>query len=236
MHSIRRLVCAAPSSACVSFVLASFVAACGGAAEKPPEGPASETSSLEPSSSPASESTAAPAASAPDTKPAAAPATSASSASGAAAAATPAAEFHPTPSATGTLDGKPFSPKLAQVSGGPQKDGRASIVLTEATDCVTGPKPGEGWLTLLVSYKDGYKTDLGSLKHTGAKAAREIGFARASASGKAQASSTFKPTGTITVVSAPTGSGATGKLKIDLQSGDYILAGDLDVKVCAPSK
>ncbi len=54
--------------------------------------------------------------------------------------------------------------------------------------------------------------------------------------GKQQISTTFKPTGRITVVSAPTEKDAIGKVKIDLQSGDYMVAGDLDVKVCVVRK
>ena len=40
----------------------------------------------------------------------------------------------------------------------------------------------------------------------------------------------------MTVVSAPMDKGGKGKLKIDLQSGDYMLAGDLDIEMCAAAK
>ncbi len=40
----------------------------------------------------------------------------------------------------------------------------------------------------------------------------------------------------MTVVSAPMEKGGKGKLKIDLQSGDYMLAGDLDIEVCVSPK
>jgi hypothetical protein len=36
----------------------------------------------------------------------------------------------------------------------------------------------------------------------------------------------------VQVVSAPTAKDATGKLKLDITSGEYILAGDIDVLVC----
>ena len=40
----------------------------------------------------------------------------------------------------------------------------------------------------------------------------------------------------MTVVSAPMEKGGKGKLKIDLQSGDYMLAGTVDIEVCVPPK
>jgi hypothetical protein len=194
---------------------------CGGA-QKPAEGSASDTAALEPSSSPAEDTSPGLAASS-DSKPATshvAPPPAASS--DAPPAAAPAA-FHPSPGATGTIDGKPFEPKLARVSGPVQKDGRVSITLLEHADC-SPPAATEGSLTLLVTWKDGYKTDLGSLKRSGKKGSGEIGFIRAS-----KPAPSFKPTGTVTVVAAPTDQSATGKMKIDLQSGDYMLNGNLDV-------
>jgi hypothetical protein len=115
-----------------------------------------------------------------------------------------------------------------------QKDGRVPVTLTEHADC-SPTKTGEGALTMLVAWKDGYKTDLGSLRR-GKKGVGEIGFSRVSAANKPDSSATFKPTGTVTVLTAPLNQGATGKMKIDLQSGDYMLAGDLDVQVCVAPK
>src|ERR1019366_1044734 len=91
------------------------LAACGGSPPPPAEPPAADTSSLEAKSGSSKEST-------DDT---------ASSAASSA----PAAAFPPAPSATGTIDGKPFSPKVAQVIGPMKKDGRITLSLTEATDC-----------------------------------------------------------------------------------------------------
>jgi len=82
-----------------------------------------------------------------------------------------------------------------------------------------------------VPWQNGYKQDFASLKRSTKKGAGEIGIARGSAF-----STTFKPTGTVTVVKAPMEQNATGKIKIDLQSGDYLLAGDLDVLVCVAPK
>jgi hypothetical protein len=48
--------------------------------------------------------------------------------------------------------------------------------------------------------------------------------------------SSFKPSGRVTIVKAPMDKDAVGKMKIDLQSGDYMLAGDLDVQVCVAPK
>jgi hypothetical protein len=211
------------------------LAACGGSPPPPPEAPAADTSSLETGSgsdksSKSSTDEAAPAAS---SAPAAAPV-----ASSAPAAATgtdaPAAAFHPAPSATGTIDGKPFSPKVAQVIGPMKKDGRILLSLTEASEC---PAPGDAKtdhasMTLVVPWSDGYKVDVSALKLEGKKGAGEIGFRH----GKKDLSTTFKPSGTVTVVSAPMDKGATGKLKIDLQSGDYMLAGTVDVELCVSPK
>jgi hypothetical protein len=153
--------------------------------------------------------------------------------SAAPAAAAPAA-FHPAPGATGSIDGKPFAPKLAQVFGPVLADGRVVVVLHEGSDCIApaDAKPGDASMTLMVTWQDGYKVDLGSLL----RAKGEAGFARVGSDKKSHPSKAFKPTGRVTVVSAPKQQNAFGKLKIDLSSGDYILAGDLDVKVCGALK
>jgi hypothetical protein len=198
------------------------LAACGGSPPPAPETPAADTSSLETGSgadksSKSSTDEAAPAAS---SAPAAASAASAA--------------FHPAPSATGTIDGKPFAPKVAQVIGPMKKDGRILLSLTEASEC---PAPGDAKtdhasMTLVVPWSDGYKIDVSALKLEGKKGPGEIGFRH----GKKDLSTTFKPSGTVTVVSAPMDKGATGKLKIDLQSGDYMLAGTVDVELCVSPK
>ena len=64
----------------------------------------------------------------------------------------------------------------------------------------------------------------------------DAAFIRIGDDGKNQVSTTFKPTGLVTIVSAPMQQNATGKMKIDMQNGDYMLTGDLDVKVCTPPK
>jgi hypothetical protein len=205
------------------------LAACGGSTP-PPDTPSGDTSSLEtksPKESP--QGSAAPAASA-------APATDSAPAPSAEPAAAPAAApaFHQAPSVTGTVDGKTFTPKVAQVVAPMKKDGRVLLALTEGTDCpAAAAKKDETTLTLLVPWQDGYKVDLGSLKRTAKKGPGEITFKLA---GKKEASATFKPSGTVTIVSAPMDRGATGKMKIDMQSGDYMLAGDLDVEVCVAPK
>jgi hypothetical protein len=115
-----------------------------------------------------------------------------------------------------------------------KKDGRILLSLTEATDCPAAgdAKSDHAALTLVVPWSDGYKVDLAALKLSGKKGAGEIGFRHS----KKEPSATFKPSGTVTVVSAPTDKSATGKLKIDLQSGDYMLAGTLDVELCVAPK
>jgi hypothetical protein len=138
-----------------------------------------------------------------------------------------AASAHPVPGATGSIDGQPFSPKLAQLTGPVHKDGRVLVVIHEGSDCTATP---DASISLLVPWKDGYKTDLASLKRAKGAAVNEAAFVRTK-----KVSSSFKPTGLVTVVSAATKEGAVGKMKIDLQSGDYMLAGDLDVVVCGGS-
>ena len=160
------------------------------------------------------------------------------SSSGSVAASAPAAAYHPTPGATGSIDGQPFAPTLAQVTGPLQKDGRVFVVLTQATDCVapSDAKAGDGSILLMVPWQDGYKADLGSLKRAKGADKGEAAFVRVGNDGKGHVAAAFKPTGRVTIVSAPTAANAFGKMKIDLSSGDYILAGDLDVKVCSALK
>jgi hypothetical protein len=216
-----------------------FVAACGGS-QKPVS--SADTASLDNGPSSRSE---APAAS--DTPPAdtasTAPADGTSSAGGSSSAgASPAAapeSMHPTPSVTGSVDGKPFAPKLAHVVGRMRKDGRVLISVDERTECATpgdASKPDDAALTILVPWEDGYKIDLSALKRGGKKKPGEIAFSRANPAGKMEIWSSFKPSGRVTIVKAPMDKDAVGKMKIDLQSGDYMLAGDLDVQVCVAPK
>jgi hypothetical protein len=217
------------------------LAACGGSS--PPAKSEADTSSLEgqgskdkdkdtsdDSSSGSSASSSS--ASSPSTSAPAAASAPAASAAPAADSSAPPAAFHPAPSVTGTIDGKAFTPKVAQVLSPMKKDGRIQLVLTEASDCPSGGDKGDhATLTMLVPWSDGYKVDLASLKLGGKKGAAEIALSH----GKT-VSSTFKPSGTVTVVSAPMDKTSTGKLKVDLQSGDYMLAGTLDIEMCAAPK
>jgi hypothetical protein len=213
-------------------------AACGGSTP-PAQSASSDTTALEtsggsskeaPADSASPASTDAPAAAA--TPAAASTASSAPSGAAAAADSAPAATFHPAPSVTGAIDGQSFAPKVAQILAPMKKDGRVAITLTEASEC---PAPGDAKsdhasMTMIVPWQDGYKVDLASLKGIGKKAG-DISFKR----GKKDATA-FKPSGLVTVVSAPMEKGGKGKLKIDLQSGDYMLNGDLDIEVCVSPK
>jgi hypothetical protein len=89
---------------------------------------------------------------------------------------------------------------------------------------------------MVVPWQDGYKVDLASLKRGTKKGTGEIAFVRTSGANKSEVSPGFKPSGTVTILSAPMERNATGKMKIDLQSGDYMLAGDLDIQVCVSPK
>lgn len=202
--------------------------ACGGGSPKPAATEA-DTASLESSSSTSSTASAT-AASPAKTADGAAPSSASSGVPAAITAAVLApTSVHPVPGATGDIDGKPFAPKLAQLAGPVQSDGRVLILIHEGTDCVApaDAKAGDGSMMLMVPWKDGYKTDLAALKRAKGGNLGEAAFVR-----KKQISTTFKPSGLVTIVSAPTQKDAIGKMKIDLQSGGYILAGDLDVKVC----
>jgi hypothetical protein len=222
------------SLACSALVLL----ACGGA-QKSAEGV--DTSSLEstPSSSSGSGDTASPSAgSGTSTGNPSSASTSSSPASSDSAPAPAPAVIHPVPGATGSIDGKPFSPKLAQIASPMQKDGRVTLVIHEGSDCLApgDAKPGDASMTLVVSWQDGYKTDLSALRRAKKGNMGEAAFVRIGDDGKKQLSTTFKPTGLVTVVSAPTQKDALGKMKIDLQSGDYMVTGDLDVKLCVAAK
>jgi hypothetical protein len=210
-------------------ILVLTLVACGGSTK--PAATEADTSSLESGGASApGTSQSSPAASSDTASAAASPAPAATADAPPSAAQAPA---HPVPGATGAIDGQPFSPKLAQIMGPVQKDGRALIVIHEGGDC-TASAPAS--ISLLVPYKDGFKTDLSSLRRAKGGSVNEAAFVRNADGKKRQVSSTFKPTGLVTIVSAPTDKGAIGKMKIDLQSGDYMLAGDLDVKMCAGSK
>lgn|ERR1700690_538449 len=202
------------------------IAACGGSKKpaEPPESPSPETSSSA-SSDTATES---------DSGSAEAPAASSEPAE---APETAPAAANPSPTVTGTIDGKPFVPKLARITHPMQRDGRVVVTLDERTDCGGGDaKPGEGILNMTVTLEDGYKVDLGSLKRGGKKGGGEISFVRVGAGGKKDFSASFKPTGRVTIVKAPMEQNAVGKLNLDLTSGDYMLSGDLDLQACVAPK
>lgn len=199
-----------------------FVVFCGGS-KKPAESAESPSESSAPAEAPAPSESAAEAAPSASASPAAAP------------------EDKPAPApsgpnVTGAIDGKPFVPKAGLITKPAQKDGRILITLGEHSDCGSEAGQGEGVMTLVVPWEDGYKQDLGSLKRGGKKGGGEISFVRVGAGGKKEGSASFKPTGRLTVISAPSDQNSVGKMNIDLQSGDYMLSGDLDVQLCVAAK
>ena len=208
-----------------SIVISSLVLgaiACGGGSK--PAQSASDTSAVEANNS--------------ATKPSSDDSTASASSSDAGAAApdaattgetAPAPPAHPTPTATGAVDGITFAPTIAHVVGKPKADGRIVVSLDAATDCSGAPDQS---ITMLITYKDGYKSDLGSLKRGSKKSAGEIAFLRVGPDAKKEFSSAFKPTGTVTVVKTAADSSTPGKLKLDLTSGDYMLNGDVDIQMC----
>jgi hypothetical protein len=136
---------------------------------------------------------------------------------------------------TGAIDGKPFEPKLGRVTAKMGKDGRVVITLLEHGDCKSKPEAGDAMLAMTVPWNAGEKADLSALK-VGKKGPGEISFVRIGKGNKKEMSKSFKPSGTVTIVSAPTTANSTGKMKLDLQSGDYMLNGALDVQVCVAPK
>jgi hypothetical protein len=207
-----------------------LIVACGGS-NKPAESPGESTSEA----SEGGETSAA--AESSESEGGAAPAASGEASAEPAASAAPASAPPPAgPTVTGAIDGKPFAPKGGRVLHGMGKDGRLVVLLDEHGDCGTEPSSGEGVLALTVNWEDGYKVDLGSLKRGGKKGPGEVSFARIGPKGKKDFSGTFKPTGRVTVVKAPMDQNSTGKINIDLQSGDYMLSGDLDVQTCVSPK
>ena len=143
----------------------------------------------------------------------------------------PAGPTHPQPTATGQIDSKGFSPVMAHVSGKPHADGRIMVTLDETVDCTA---TSDSSISMLITYKDGYKSDLGSLKRGGKKSAGEIAFQHPGASGKKEFSTTFKPTGTVTIVKTAADANTPGRIKLDLTSGGYMLNGDADIQLCEP--
>jgi hypothetical protein len=206
-----------------------LLVACGGGSQKPAESAAEETASAEPASSSSPDMPASP-----DTS--AAPAAAAPAASAAPSDSSAPAPVASGPSVTGAIDGKPFEPKLARVTAKMAKDGRVVVTLLEHGDCKSAPKAGDAMLTMMVPWNAGEKADLSALKVQGKKGPGEISFVRIGKGNKKEVSPTFKPSGTVTIVSAPQTANSTGKVKLDLQSGEYMLNGDLDVQVCVAPK
>src|SRR5579863_7014993 len=126
----------------VSSVLALLAVACGGGPKHAAIDP-SDTASLESGGSPAAASSDAPASSSasagsdssgpagssPLSSLSSSSPSSGSSGKDAPKDAPAPTAFHPAPGATGSIDGKPFAPKLAQVVGPIQGDGRLLLVL-----------------------------------------------------------------------------------------------------------
>jgi hypothetical protein len=205
--------------------------ACGGS-KKPADTP--ETPSPDTSASSSSDMPATPESASPATPPASASAAPAASSEAAPAESAPA---HPVPNVTGSIDGKSFTPKMGRITQPVQKDGRILLTLDERTECGgSDVKAGEAILTITVPWEDGYKQDLGSLKRAGKKGPAEISFVRVSGGGKKDVSTTFKPSGRVTIAKAPTETNSLGRMNIDMQSGDYMLSGDLDIQVCVDAK
>jgi len=142
------------------------------------------------------------------------------------------------PTSRGSIDGHPFAPKLGHIMGKMHKDGRVAVSFTERSDCtpLANLEPGSGVLTVVVPWKEGYQAQLGSGKHAGKRKAGAISFARMSAARKPQPSRSFKPMGTLAVVSAPKSANGVGKVTLDVTSGDYRLVGEFDVDLCGSSK
>lgn len=181
------------------------------------------------STPPAAEPTAAPEAAS------AAPSASASAAADipAAPAAAPEAAPPPTdafPSASGTLDGKPWDLKGAGTAGPVQKDGSVLIGLGNyGIDCgAYAATAGDRTIVLQIPWKEGAKLDLAKLKKADAWATsvddkKKLGPIKG-----------FKPTGKVEVLAAPTKEKSSGRIRIELKSGKDTIMAEVPVKFCFP--
>ena len=168
---------------------------------------------------------------APAPEPAAVPAATAT----AAATSAPAAPAAPASSveASGKIDGKTeFVPKLGQVGGPYQKDGRLFVNLHGASDCLTSldVKPGDGSMLLMMPWKKGVTYELPGAKQKQGDAT----FLVITPEKKNDIHKGFKPTGKIEILEAPTEHNAVGRIRVDMKSGDWTLKGELAVKICYP--
>jgi hypothetical protein len=190
---------------------------------------ASTPPAAEPAATAATAATAAPEAAS------AAPSASASAAADMPAAPAAAPEAAPPPveafpSATGTLDGKPWDLKGAGTAGPVQKDGSVLIGLGNYDiDCgVHAATAGDRTIVLQIPWKEGAKLDLAKLKKT------DVWATSVDDKKKVAALKTFKPTGKVEVLAAPTKEKSSGRIKIELKSGNDTITAEVPVKFCFP--
>ena len=91
-------------------------------------------------------------------------------------------------------------------------------------------------LTVMLPWRDGFKAEVSSAKHGGKKDGAVMSFGRVGGTRKPAMSKTFRPSGTLAVVSAPKGPNEVGRVTLDVTSGAYRLFGDADVELCGSTK
>jgi len=142
---------------------------------------------------------------------------------------TPPPPAEPFQSVLGTLGGKPWELKGAGTAGPVQKDGSVVITLGNyLIDCsahVAGPD--DRTITLTIPWKAHAKVELATLKATEA-AATFIDEKKK----KATPVKGWKPKGTVEVMGAPTGAKSSGRIKIELTSGNDAITAEVPVKLC----
>ncbi|MFO0762784.1 MAG: hypothetical protein U0359_40480 [Byssovorax sp.] len=143
----------------------------------------------------------------------------------------PAAPSEPFPPVAGTLDGKPWELKGAGTTGPVQKDGTVTIAFGNySIDCTAHEvAPEDRTITIKVPWQPKTKVDLAKLRSTEASA---MGFDEKKK--KPQAIRNFRPTGTLEVMSAPTGQKSSGRIKLDLTAGKDAIKAEIPVKFCFP--
>jgi hypothetical protein len=176
---------------------------------------------------------------APTAQPSAAPVDTAAAAPTAAPSAAPTAapEAKPAPApsnpptVTGTLGGKPFTPKAA-ITMGPLFKGRVLLAIADyeaACDKTFEPAEGMRTLALQIEWKPGSVGFAADPKKP--KEAMDPWHTVVGADKKLKQTK-FPATGTVELSAAPQKVGDVARLKLDIKSGKDTVKGEIDVAVC----
>lgn len=139
----------------------------------------------------------------------------------------PAEAFQPV---SGTLDGKPFELKGAGTAGPIRADGNVQVTLANySIDCGHhAATPEDRTITITIPWKAKTRLDLSALaaKETSATAFDEK-------KKKPMPIRSWKPKGTVDVLTAPTRAKSSARIKIELTNGkDTSLTAEIPVRLC----